>query len=80
LAVEPAEQHGDGSRIVTQAMACTGDQPKLGRTMCLRQLTSVDRGNAVVVVAVHHEQRTRRKTSRRVDGSETTQLAGPLVE
>ena len=59
LPIEPAQQNGDRPRIVAQTMAGARDQRKLGRAVSLRQLPGVDRRHAVVVVAVHHQQRSR---------------------
>jgi hypothetical protein len=45
-----------------------------------RQLAGVRGGHALVVVAVHHQQRARGEPTGRVDRAEPAQLATPLVE
>ncbi len=40
----------------------------------------IDGRHAVVVVTVHHQQRSRRETASGIDGPEATQLPCPLVE
>ncbi len=80
LPVEPTQQHRDRPRVESQAMPGTGDQAQLGRAVGLGQLPSVDGRHAVVVVAVHHQQRPRRQPPSCVDRAEATELPGPLVE
>jgi hypothetical protein len=77
LAVEPAEQHGHCPRVVAQPVAGTVDQPQLGRPVRLGQLAGVGGGHALVVVAVHHQQRARGEPARRVDRAEPAQLTTP---
>src|SRR5260370_29625437 len=56
LPVEPAEQHGDRTRIVAELVARTGDDPHLGRSVGVGDHSSVKVGDGVVIGAVHHQQ------------------------
>ena len=48
--------------------------------MRLRELTGIGSRHALVVVTVHHQQRTRGETARCVDRAKAPKLARPLVE
>lgn len=65
---------------MTKSMPRTDNDTELGRPVCSGQLARISRGHALVIGAVHHEHRPRCKTSRCVDRTEPTELAGPVVE
>ena len=57
VAVEPAEQQGDGPRVVHQAMAGTGQDAQLRRGVGrVGQLPGVGEGHHIVTGAVHYQQ------------------------
>ena len=74
-AVEPAEEDGDRPRVVTEAVAGAGEQAELRRTVGLGELAGVGGGNALVVLAVHHEQWPRREPARRRGRAEASEGA-----
>ncbi len=77
--IQPTQQHRNGPRIVTKPVAGTFEQAELGAAVGIDQLTGVGHRHAVVLFAVHDEQRPRCKASRRRDRPETPELAGPLL-
>ena len=66
LAVEPAEQDGDGPGVVAQAVAGAGEDAQLDRAVGgVGQRRGVEDGHDVVVAAVHEQQRPGRDLARR---------------
>src|SRR3954451_20591893 len=55
LAVEPAEQNGDGTRVVAQLVARSREDPHLRRAMSVGDDARVEVGHQVVVRTVHDE-------------------------
>lgn len=70
LPIEPSEQDRNGSWVEAQAVPGTRYQAKLGCTMSLGQLSSIDSRHTVVVVAMHHQQRPWRQPPSSVDRPE----------
>jgi hypothetical protein len=68
------------TRVVAQAVAGAVDQAQLSRPVALGQLAGIRGRHALVVVAVHHQQRARGEPAGRVDRAEAAELATPLVE
>jgi hypothetical protein len=62
--VEPPEQHGHRTRVVAESVACSFEQAQFGAPVCVDQLARIGHRDAVVLLAVHHQQRARREPSR----------------
>src|SRR3954451_12107792 len=80
LPIQPSEEHRNRARVQTKAVAGTFDQPQFGRAVGLGQLSCVDSGDAVVVIAVHDQKRSRGQPPSSVDRAEASELTSPLVE
>ena len=78
--VEPAEEDGDRPRVVAQAVAGADEQAQLGAAVGLGELAGVGGRHALVVVAVHHEQRPRGEAAGGVDRAEAAERPAPLVD
>ena len=80
LAVEPAEQDGDGPGVVAEAVTGARQQAQLGAPVVLGELASVDDRDVGVVLAVQDEQRPRGQAPGRGQGAEAAELPGPRLE
>ena len=80
LAVEPAEQHGDGPRVVAEAVTGPLQQAQLGRPWASAKQSGVDDRHVGVVLTVHTSSGRGRQPARGVERAEATQLAGPRLE
>ena len=67
LAIQPAQEHRHGPRIVAQPMARPRDDPQLGRSVSLGQMAGIGGRDGVVFTAVDH-----RFDRARYDGQRTT--------
>ena len=61
-------------------MARSADQTQLSGPVCLGELPCIGGRHTLVVVTVHHQQRTRRQAMGSIHWTEATELACPLVE
>ena len=78
LAVEPAEQDGDGPGVVAQLVAGAVDDAQLGGAVGVGQDPGVERGHRLVVGAVHDEQRAGAAScAAHVDGPDLRGPRGP---
>jgi hypothetical protein len=54
LAVQPAQEDGDGTRVMAQMVTRPGDDPKVGRPVGAGYYPGIQRWNDLVVAAVDH--------------------------
>src|SRR5581483_3030927 len=80
LAIEPAQQDGDGARVVAELMAGARDDAHLRRAVGAGDHAGVEVGDEIVVGAVHDQQRSRRVLGDAVQRANGAQVLHPRVE
>ena len=66
-------------RVVPQPVPGAFEQAQLGAAVGVHQLARIGHGHAVVLLAVHHQQRARSESPRRRHRPEPAELASPLL-
>ena len=79
LTVEPTEQRCNGARIESQPMSHARVSSAAQR-VGLCQLASIDRRHVVIVVAMHHQQRSRPRACGATTGRKRRNSRAQLVE
>ena len=56
FAVQPAQEDGDGARVVAEVVRRPGDDPKLGRAVAVAEHASIEDRDGLVVGPVQDQQ------------------------
>lgn len=56
LAIQPAEEDGDGPRVVTELMSAALDEAQVGSTVGIGQGPGVEMGNGLIVGALQDQE------------------------
>ena len=80
LAVEPAEQDGDGAGVVAQPVAGAVDDAQLGDAVGVGETRASNTGHWSSSPPCIDQQRAGREPSARIDRADLAQLAAPAVE
>ena len=77
LAVQPAQEHGDGPRVMAQVVAGPGDHPQVGGSVARGQYPGVQRRHYLVVAAVDQQEVTGAQLGHRSFRRNLSQGRGP---